>query len=234
MNRSRYLRAAESRVLMGPGPSDVPASVLAALASPPSATSIQFSCACSTKPARCLRQVIGTHNELTHARERDRLRRHGGLHRSMRGACDRVLVGVHGVFGQRMAEVARRAGAEVVAVVAPWGRSLDLGPFAQGRSTGEQFKLVCIVHAETSTGALTPFAPFRALADELGALLLVDAVTSLAGVPVDMDRWASTLLYSGTQKCLSCPPGLSPVSLSDRARAVLDARKTPYRAGTWI
>jgi alanine-glyoxylate transaminase/serine-glyoxylate transaminase/serine-pyruvate transaminase len=142
---------------------------------------------------------------------------------------DRVLVGVHGVFGQRMAEVARRAGADVVAVESPWGRALDIDRM-RAAAQGGKFKLLCVVHAETSTGALTPLAPFRELSDQLGALLLVDAVTSLGGLPVEVDRHGVDLIYSGTQKCLSCPPGLSPISLSTRAHQSLLARKTPVQS----
>ena len=142
---------------------------------------------------------------------------------------DRVLIGVNGVFGERMTDVARRAGAEVTAVPCTWGRALD--PEAMRRAAqGRPHALVCIVHAETSTGALTPIAPFRTLADELGALLLVDAVTSVGGVPVEMDAHGVDALYSGTQKCLSCPPGLAPVSLSARAQARLSARKAPVQS----
>jgi alanine-glyoxylate transaminase/serine-glyoxylate transaminase/serine-pyruvate transaminase len=136
---------------------------------------------------------------------------------------DRVLVGVHGVFGQRMAEVAKRAGAEVVAVESPWGRALDADRM-RAAAQGQKFKVLCVVHAETSTGALTPLAPFRELANELGALFLVDAVTSLGGLPVEMDHVGIDLLYSGTQKCLSCPPGLAPISLSKRAQETLSSR----------
>jgi alanine-glyoxylate transaminase/serine-glyoxylate transaminase/serine-pyruvate transaminase len=142
---------------------------------------------------------------------------------------DRVLVGINGVFGQRLAEVARRAGAEVVTADTPWGRALDVESLARA-AAGRSFKLLCMVHAETSTGALTPIAPFRELANQLGALLLVDAVTSLGGVPVDMDAVGADALYSGTQKCLSCPPGLSPVSFSARAQQALSRRKAPTQS----
>jgi len=142
---------------------------------------------------------------------------------------DAVLVGVNGVFGQRLAEVARRAGAEVTLAECPWGRALD--PEAVRRAAGGRaFKLLCVVHAETSTGALTPLEPFRAIADEMGALLLADTVTSLGGIPVDLDRSGVDAAYSGTQKCLSCPPGLSPISLSARAQALLTQRKQPAQS----
>lgn len=142
---------------------------------------------------------------------------------------DRVLIAVHGVFGGRMAEVCRRAGAEVVTVEAPWGQPVpleDLRKAAQGGS----FRLIGIVHAETSTGVLQPLDGLRELCDEVGALLLVDAVTSLAGHVVDVHGWGIDALYSGTQKCLSCPPGLSPVYFSERALERLSQRKQPVQS----
>jgi alanine-glyoxylate transaminase/serine-glyoxylate transaminase/serine-pyruvate transaminase len=210
---------------MGPGPSDVPASVLQALAKPAIGHLDPAFLAMLDETRSMLRGVIGTRNELTMPMS--------GTGSAGMETCivntvepgDRVLVGVHGVFGQRLAEVARRAGAEVLAVESPWGRALDVEALRRA-AQGRTFKLVCMVHAETSTGALTPIAPFRQLADELGALLLVDAVTSLGGVPVEMDQVGADLLYSGTQKCLSCPPGLSPISFSERAQARIAARKS--------
>jgi alanine-glyoxylate transaminase/serine-glyoxylate transaminase/serine-pyruvate transaminase len=142
---------------------------------------------------------------------------------------ERVLVGVNGVFGTRMCEVARRAGAEVVAVEGEWGRALDPGAFRRA-AAGKRFDLLCVVHAETSTGARTDVAPLRAVADELGALLLVDCVTSLGGIPVELDACGVDAAYSGTQKCLACPPGLSPVSLSARALERLKRRKKPVQS----
>lgn len=218
-----------SRVLMGPGPSDVPASVLEALAKPTIGHLDPVFLQLLDETKSMLRRVMGTQNELTMPMS--------GTGSSGMETCivnvvepgDRVLVGVHGVFGQRMADVARRAGAEVVAVETPWGRALDVDALRKA-AQGRAFKLVCMVHAETSTGALTPIAPFRALADELGALLLVDAVTSLGGLALDMDAVGADLVYSGTQKCLSCPPGLSPVSLSARATQALSARKAPVQS----
>jgi len=214
------------RVLMGPGPSDVAPSVLQALAAPEIGHLDPAFLTLLDELRAMLRSVIGTSNELTVPMS--------GTGSAGMESCivnlvepgDRVLVGVHGVFGQRLAEVARRAGAEVVCVDCEWGRALPVERLEQA-AAGRAFKLVCMVHAETSTGALTPIAPFRELADKLCALLLVDAVTSLAGVPVEMDGVGADALYSGTQKCLSCPPGLAPLSFSPRARAVLEARGTP-------
>lgn len=217
------------RVLLGPGPSQVAPSVLHALSLPTIGHLDPAFLGVLDQVRAMLREVIGTKNELT-------LPMSGTGSLGMETCIvnlvepgDRVLVGINGVFGQRLAEVARRAGAEVVTADNPWGRALDVDSLARA-AAGRSFKLVCIVHAETSTGALTPVAPFRELADRLGALLLVDAVTSLGGVPVDMDAVGADALYSGTQKCLSCPPGLAPVSFSARAMQVVAQRKLPAQS----
>jgi alanine-glyoxylate transaminase / serine-glyoxylate transaminase / serine-pyruvate transaminase len=214
-----------ARVLMGPGPSQVPASVLSALGSPTIGHLDPAFLTLLDQISLMLRQLLGTSNQLTMPMS--------GTGSLGMETCivnlvepgDRVLVGVHGVFGQRLAEVARRAGAAVTVAESPWGRALE-SDLVRKAAAGHKFKLLCVVHAETSTGALTPLAPFRALADELGALLLVDAVTSLGGLPIDMDAVGVDVLYAGTQKCLSCPPGLSPISLNPRARAQLGSRST--------
>jgi len=142
---------------------------------------------------------------------------------------DRALVGVNGVFGTRLAEVARRAGAEVVEARGEWGRALDADQL-RSAADGQSIDLVCVVHAETSTGVLQDMAPARAVADELDALLLADCVTSLGGLPVELDDRGVDAAYSGTQKCLSCPPGLSPISFSSRAQERLAARKHPVQS----
>lgn len=218
-----------SRVLMGPGPSDVPPSVLRALAAPTVGHLDPVFLAAMDEVRDMLRTVIGTENQLTFPVS--------GTGSSGMEACfvnlvepgDRVLVGENGVFGKRMAEVAARAGAEVTTVEAPWGRTLDPDDMRRA-ANGRHFKIVAVVHAETSTGVLQPLEPIRALADEIGALLLVDAVTSIGGCPIDADRLRIDALYAGTQKCLSCPPGLSPVSLSNIAVRVLERRRRPVQS----
>jgi len=122
-----------------------------------------------------------------------------------------------------MRDVAERCGADVTVVEQEWGRAIE-PESVLAAAGGKSFKLLCIVHAETSTGVLQDLTPFRSVADELGALLMVDAVTSLGGVPVKTDEWGIDAIYSGTQKCLSCPPGLAPVSFSPRAVEVLTHR----------
>jgi alanine-glyoxylate transaminase/serine-glyoxylate transaminase/serine-pyruvate transaminase len=137
---------------------------------------------------------------------------------------DEVVVGVNGVFGNRMVDVAERCGAKVTKVESPWGRIIEASQIASALK-GKKPKLVAIVHAETSTGALTPVEEISKLAHDAGALFLLDTVTSLGGCPVRIDDWQVDAVYSGTQKCLSCPPGLAPVSLSPRAMSVATSRK---------
>jgi alanine-glyoxylate transaminase/serine-glyoxylate transaminase/serine-pyruvate transaminase len=137
---------------------------------------------------------------------------------------DEVVIGVNGVFGNRMVDVAERCGAKVTKAESPWGRIIEPSQIASALK-GKKRKLVAIVHAETSTGALTPVEEISKLAHDAGALFLLDTVTSLAGCPVRIDDWQVDAVYSGTQKCLSCPPGLSPVSLSPRAMSVATNRK---------
>jgi alanine-glyoxylate transaminase/serine-glyoxylate transaminase/serine-pyruvate transaminase len=142
---------------------------------------------------------------------------------------DSMLVCVNGVFGQRMVDVADRAGAKVVALERPWGQVFDPNEIADALKRTRP-KVVGIVHAETSTGAWQPMEQLGQVAHDAGALLLMDCVTSLGGVPVRLDEWGVDAAYSGTQKCLSCPPGLSPVSFSQRAAEVIRARKTKVQS----
>jgi len=144
---------------------------------------------------------------------------------------DEVVIGVNGVFGARMVEVAERCGAKVTTVNAAWGRIIEPQQIADALETVSKPKLVAVVHAETSTGALTPVVEISKQAHDAGALFLLDAVTSLGGCPVRIDDWEVDAVYSGTQKCLSCPPGLAPVSLSPRAFEVATKRKT--RVQSW-
>lgn len=138
---------------------------------------------------------------------------------------DRVLVLVNGVFGTRMTDVAQRLGAEVETVEAQWGSPIDVAEVKR-RLESRSYKIVAVVHAETSTGVLNPVAEIGELVAPTDALYLVDGVTSLGGVPVDLDTWGVDAFYSGTQKCLSVPPGLAPTSLSDRAVSVIENRSS--------
>src|SRR5262249_19519414 len=137
---------------------------------------------------------------------------------------DKALICINGVFGTRMADVAERCGAQVEKIEAPWGTVFDQNDIIKAIERTKP-KLVAIVHAETSTGAHQPIDKLGAAAKANGTLLLVDCVTSLGGAPVEIDLWGVDAAYSGTQKCLSCPPGLSPVTLSPRAVEALLSRK---------
>jgi len=143
---------------------------------------------------------------------------------------DEFVVGVNGVFGTRMAEVAERAGASVRRVEAPWGKVIRPEQVEAALKNTAKPKLVAVVHAETSTGAWQPLPEIAKLAHDHGALMLADCVTSLGGVPVLIDEWGIDAAYSGTQKCLSCPPGLSPVTFGPRAVEVVKTRKTKVQS----
>jgi alanine-glyoxylate transaminase/serine-glyoxylate transaminase/serine-pyruvate transaminase len=143
---------------------------------------------------------------------------------------DQVVVGVNGVFGTRMADVIERAGGVAIRVEAPWGRMVRPEQVDAALRNCTRPKLVALVHAETSTGAWQPLPDAARVAHEHGALFLADCVTSLGGAPVEIDAWGVDAAYSGTQKCLSCPPGLSPVTFGPRALEAMRARKTKVRS----
>ncbi len=208
---------------MGPGPSPVPPSVLAALAKPTLGHLDPTFLRAMDEVRDMLRAVFETENTLTIPMSGTGSSGMETLFANLVQPGDAVLVGVNGVFGSRMAEVAGRYGAVVTQVQGEWGRALDADAF-RAAAQGKKFQLLCAVHAETSTGVLQPLEPLREVADELGALFLVDAVTSLGGVSVAVDARRIDAIYSGTQKCLACPPGLAPVSLSPAAERVLSAR----------
>jgi alanine-glyoxylate transaminase/serine-glyoxylate transaminase/serine-pyruvate transaminase len=142
---------------------------------------------------------------------------------------DDAVIGVAGVFGGRMSEVAFRAGARVHRVEAEPGTALDEGLMAETIARVRP-RVVAFVHAETSTGVLQPVENIAGAAREAGALVVLDCVTSLAGLPVSLDAWGIDAAYSGTQKCLSCPPGLSPASFSERAVERARSRATPVQS----
>jgi len=142
---------------------------------------------------------------------------------------DEVLICQHGVFGGRMADIAGRAGAKVHMVTQDWGKPIDPKDVKEALENCDP-KLVAIVHAETSTGVLQPLEEISAMVHDKGALFVVDAVTSYCGTDLQVDNWGIDAIYSGTQKCLSAPPGLSPVSFSDRAVETMDRRKTKVQS----
>jgi len=142
---------------------------------------------------------------------------------------ERAVIGVAGVFGERMCEVARRIGAQVERVETEPGTALPADAMADAIARVRP-RVVAFVHAETSTGVLQPVEAIAAAARRADAFLVLDCVTSLGGLPVTLDAWGVDAAYSGTQKCLSCPPGLSPISFSPRALERVRARRTPVQS----
>jgi alanine-glyoxylate transaminase / serine-glyoxylate transaminase / serine-pyruvate transaminase len=142
---------------------------------------------------------------------------------------DEAIVCVNGVFSARMAEIADRTGAKIHRVLAPYGRTVDPDDVRRA-GQGRKIKFVGLAHGETSTGVVTKIEPFRKVADELGALLVVDSVATLAGVPLDVDRQRIDICFSGTQKAISAPPGMSPITVNTRVEDLLRSRKTKVQS----
>ncbi|HXJ74245.1 MAG TPA: aminotransferase class V-fold PLP-dependent enzyme, partial [Candidatus Dormibacteraeota bacterium] len=218
-----------TRLLMGPGPSNVAPSVLKAMAAPLVGHLDPVFVKMMEEIKSMLREVFLTRNEMTFPVSGTGSAGMEFCFVNLLEPGDEVVIGVNGVFGGRMVDVAERCGAKVTKVEAPWGTMIEPRQIAAALH-GRKPKLVAIVHAETSTGALTPVEEISRLTHEAGALLLLDTVTSLGGCPVRIDDWGVDAVYSGTQKCLSCPPGLAPVSLSPRAMEIATKRKTKVQS----
>src|SRR5580693_1613216 len=211
------------RLLMGPGPSNPYPEVTAALARPILGHLDPEFLALLDRCNDRLRQVFSTTNPLT-------LPISGTGSAGMEASFvnfvrpdDPVVIGVNGVFGERMCEVADRQGAQVIRVDAPWGSPLDPAAILAAHPAPA---IIAVVHAETSTGIRNDIAPLGA--GKGGALLLVDMVTSLGGIEVAVDEWRVDIAYSGTQKCLGVPPGLAPLTISDRAMARIVERPSSW------
>jgi len=213
-----------NRILMGPGPSDVNPRVLKAMSTPlighldPEFVQIM------DEIKEMAKQTFLTENELTFIVSAPGSAGMETVLVNLLEPGDEAVICVHGVFGMRMAEIAERCGAKVIKVEAPWGEPIDLENISRALETCKP-KLVSIVHAETSTGVLQPLKEISELVHDAGALFVVDAVTSYTGTELRVDDWGIDAIYSGTQKCLSAPPGLSPVSFSANAVEVLNNRK---------
>lgn len=214
------------RVLMGPGPSDVPARVLSAMARPTVGHLDPAFIGLMDQIKALLHYAFRTNNALTMPIS--------GPGSAGMEACfvnlvepgDTVIVCVNGVFGGRMKENVERCGATAIVVADDWGHPVDPAKVEAALKAHPGVKAVAFVHAETSTGVTSDAATLCRLAREHGALSIVDTVTSLAGIPVLVDEWGADAVYSGTQKCLSCTPGLSPLTFSPRAVDVVQSRKT--------
>src|SRR6266542_1333222 len=218
------------RLLMGPGPSNVASSVLEAMARPLVGHLDPVFVNMMEEIKTMLRQVFLTKNDMTFPISGTGSAGMEFCFVNLVEPGDEVIIGVNGVFGTRMCDVAERCGASVTKVEAHWGRIIEPQQIADALKKVSRPKLVAIVHAETSTGALTPVTEISRLAHNAGALMVLDTVTSLGGCPVRLDDWQVDAVYSGTQKCLSCPPGLAPVSLGPRALEVATKRKSKVQS----
>ena len=214
------------RLLLGPGPSNPYPEAIEALSRPVLGHLDPEFLALVADTAQRLRTVFGTRNRLTLPVTGTGSAGMEACLASLLEPGELAIVGVNGYFGERLCEVARRVGARVQAVPAPWGRALDPERLLDARRQAPQARLVAVVHAETSTGVRNQIAPLRELQDT-DTLLLVDTVTSLGGIPVEVDAWGVDACYSATQKCLGAPSGIAPVTLSDRAVQRIRDREAP-------
>lgn len=219
-----------SRILLGPGPDMVHPRVTAAMSAPLLGHLDAAFLTLMDRTQQLLRYTFQTRNPLTLPVSGTGSAGMEAAVASMVEPGDRVLALVNGYFGSRIADMARRHGAQVDVVERPWGEVFSVGEVREALRR-RPAQVVTIVHAETSTGALQPLEDIVSLVHDHGALLIVDAVTSLAGVPLRVDDLALDVVYSGTQKCLGCPPGLAPVTVGRRGEEKLAARTTTV--DTW-
>jgi alanine-glyoxylate transaminase/serine-glyoxylate transaminase/serine-pyruvate transaminase len=218
------------RLLLGPGPSMVHPRVLRAMSTPLLGHLDPKFLEIMNEVQAQLRAVFRTKNPFTIAVS-------GTGSAGMEAALvnlvepgDTAIVVAAGVFGTRMADIVGRCGGRLVKLDVPWGETIEHGRIEEALRREGKVKVVALVHAETSTGAQQPIEGLGKLCHQHGTLLVVDTVTSLGGVPVDVDGWEADAVYSGTQKCLSCPPGLAPLTLSARALEAVKTRKTKVQS----
>ncbi len=216
------------RILMGPGPSMVHPRVLRAMAHPLVGHLDPQFLHLMNEVQELLRFVYQTQNQLT-------IPVSGTGSAAMEAALcnfiepeDEVIIGVNGYFGERLCDMAGRYGATVRRIEKPWG-AVFFPDEIEAELMKKPAKLVAIVHGETSTGALQPMEGIAEVVHRYDGLLVIDCVTSLGGAPVKIDEWEVDIAYSGAQKCLSCPPGISPLTVNERAREVMRQRKTPVK-----
>ncbi|MDY8137717.1 alanine--glyoxylate aminotransferase family protein [Aquimarina sp. 2201CG5-10] len=218
------------RILMGPGPSDAHPRVLKAMATPlighldPEFVTIM------DEVKTMVQETFITKNHLTFVVSAPGSAGMETCLVNLLEPGDEVIICVNGVFGGRMADIAERCGALVHKVEVPWGEVITPEDIKKVLDICPKPKLVSLVHAETSTGTLQPIQEISDLVHNAGGLLMVDAVTSYCGMELKVDEWDIDAIYTGTQKCLSAPPGLSPVSFSDRAVEALENRKTKVQS----
>ena len=218
------------RTLMGPGPSDVSERVLAAMARPTIGHLDPEFVRMMDELKLLLQNAMRTRNALTIPVSAPGSAGMETCFVNLVEPGDKVIVCVNGVFGGRMKENVRRIGGEAVVVEDAWGAPVDPNKVAEALTKHPDAKIVAFVHAETSTGARSDAQTLCRLAHEHGCLSIVDAVTSLGGIPLEVDAWGADAVYSGSQKCLSCPPGISPLTMSARAVDVVRKRNSPVQS----
>ncbi len=218
------------RTLMGPGPSDVSPRVLEALARPTIGHLDSEFVSMMDEMKQLLQYAFKTKNELTFPVSAPGSAGMETCFTNLVEPGDKVIVCQNGVFGGRMKENVTRCGGTTVMVEDEWGKAVDIAKVEQALKDNPDAKILAFVHAETSTGAQSDAKALTALAHQYDCLVIVDAVTSLAGTELRVDDWGIDAIYSGTQKCLSAPPGLSPVSFNERAAEVIKNRKTPVQS----
>jgi alanine-glyoxylate transaminase/serine-glyoxylate transaminase/serine-pyruvate transaminase len=218
------------RTLMGPGPSDVHHRVLAAMARPTIGHLDPQFVRMMDETKVMLQYAFGTTNALTIPISGPGSAGMETCFVNLVEPGDKVIVCSNGVFGGRMKENVRRCGGEAVVVDDAWGAPVDPNKVEEALRKHPDAKIVAFVHAETSTGARSDVQTLCKLAHEHDCLSLVDAVTSLGGIRLQVDAWGADAVYSGTQKCLSCPPGISPVTMSARAVETIRKRNSPVQS----
>ena len=218
------------RTLMGPGPSDINPRVLAALSRPIIGHLDPQFIQMMDEVKLLLQYAFQTKNELTIPISAPGSAGMEACFANLVEPGDTVVVCQNGVFGSRMAENVTRCGGELVLVEDEWGTAVDPQKLEEALKNNPQAKIVAFVHAETSTGVESDVKTLCEIAHKYDCLTIVDAVTSLGGIELDVDGWGIDAIYSGTQKCLSAPPGISPVSFNDKAVAVIKNRKTPVQS----
>lgn len=220
------------RTLMGPGPADVHPRVLAALARPTIGHLDPQFVAMMEELKDLLRYAFRTQNRLTMPVSAPGSAGMETCFVNLVEPGEAVVVCINGVFGQRMKENVERCGGVPILVKEPWGRAVDPGRLEDALKAHPEAKMVAFVHAETSTGACSDVKTLVEIAHRHGCLTVVDSVTALGGCPLEVDAWEVDAVYAGSQKCLSCTPGLSPLSLNERALAKVQRRQT--RVQSWF
>jgi len=219
-----------TRTLLGPGPSNIHPRVQMAMLAPIVGHLDPYFVTIMEDSMNMLRAIFKTKNDLTFPISGTGS---SGMEASLVNFLepgDVAVIGVNGLFGERMADVAQRCGAEVIQLTADWGEIIEPAEIEKALKSRTKVKLLGLVHAETSTGVLQPLEEASKLAKKYNCLFLADTVTSLGGQEVSVDEWGIDICYSGTQKCLSCPPGLAPFTVNKNALSAMQTRKTKVQS----